>query len=68
MEEKKLNTISKYLAISTMALSAFTLTGCGGKKDSTKELAKKIESESTELIYSIESMDNVRLSDLAEEA
>ena len=52
-------------------MSALTFVGCsgGGKKtDENKELANRIELESTELIYSIESMDNVNISDLAEEA
>ena len=50
-----------------MAVSALTFVGCG-KKDTNKELAKKIETESTDLIYSIETMDDVKLSDLADNA
>ena len=58
-----MNKITKYIALSTFAATAFSFAGCA-KNDTNKELAKKIETESTELIYSIETMDNIRLSDL----
>ena len=61
-----MNKLTKYIALSTFAVSSLTLVGCG-KSNTNKELAKKIEAESTELIYSIESMDSIRLSDLDDE-
>ena len=66
MEEIKLNKISKYISISAIALSSiFVFSGCS-KQNSEKELSKKIEGETTELIYSIESMDDLRIEDLNE--
>ena len=62
--------ITKYLTISALAVSSIGFVGCGKKNntDSNKELAKRIETESTELIYSIESTDDIKISDLAENA
>lgn len=51
------------ISVAAISLCAFALVGCS-KKDANKELAKSIENKSTNLVYSIETMDNVSFGDL----
>ena len=51
------------IALTAVTLCTFGFVGCS-KSTSNKELAKTIESRSTELVYSVETMDSVELKDL----